>query len=112
MENYLDWLLIPYEIFWGFHLLSQTHPFLFQAQKLCGVSQFTFNYQACLAADDRHFKNLRYFSQDAISHKEGPGVGGQAGVKEGKFSFNNLSFDKPQTPCTIHAGHGFISVWS
>lgn len=33
-------------------------------------------------------------------------------VREGKLSFQNLSFDEPQIPCTIYVGHGFIRVWS
>lgn len=33
-------------------------------------------------------------------------------VREGKLSFQNLSFDEPQIPRTIYVGHGFIRVWS
>lgn len=85
---------------------------LFHAQRLPDVSQFTFHSQSCLAAGDRYLKNLRCFEQDAISHKEGAGVGGQGGMREGKFSFHNLVLDKPQTPGTIYTGHGFIRLWS
>lgn len=100
MKNYLDWMLTPYEIFWGFHLISEIY-------LSCSMLRSCLVYFSSLLTIRLVWQQVidilkiwDVSNKNAISHKEGPDLGLVGWVVWGRTNF--LSIISALTSSKLH----------